>query len=124
MLCQTPCIQISGLLNRERDHKQKFLPEFFVHQEKDDIMINTYIQPAFALDDTHIRILEEVAEKPGCKISHVVLRLLSEYGENSVRSKVHQLVVHRYVNAGKSSQEILLTITGKGRISLQGKVPG
>ncbi len=87
-------------------------------------MINTYTQPAFALDDTHIRILEEVSKKPGCKISHVVLHLLSEYGENSVRAKVHQLVIHRYVNAGKSSQEILLTITGKGRISLQGKVPG
>jgi hypothetical protein len=85
-------------------------------------MINTYTQPAFVLDNTHIRILEAVSEKPGCKISHVVARLLSEYGENSVRSKVHQLVVHRYVNAGKSSQEILLTITGKGRISLQGTV--
>jgi hypothetical protein len=73
----------------------------------------------FALDQTHIRILQEISEKPGCKMSHIVDRLISECGENTIRSKIHQLIVHRYLNEGRSSQGIQLWMMGKGRIALQ-----
>ncbi len=74
---------------------------------------------AFELDELHIRILREISEKPGCRMSHIVDRLLPDYGENSIRSKIHQLIVHRYLNEGRSSQGIQLYMMGKGRVALQ-----
>lgn len=82
-------------------------------------MTEGFVKPAFQLDPPHIRILQTISDRPGCRISHVVQTLLSEYGENSVRSKVHQLLVNRYVSEVKSAQEIQLRITGKGRAALQ-----
>ena len=86
---------------------------------RDMIMASSPNTQEFALDQTHIRILQEISEKPGCRMSHIVDRLISECGENTIRSKIHQLIVHRYLNEGRSSQGIQLWMMGKGRIALQ-----
>ncbi len=87
---------------------------------RDMIMAGSTSTQEFVLDSTHILILKEISDKPGCKMSHIVDRLISECGENSIRSKIHQLIVHRYLNEGRSSQGIQLWMMGKGRIALQG----
>ncbi len=86
---------------------------------QDMIMAGSPKEQEFALDQTHIRILQEISEKPGCRMSHIVDQLISECGENTLRSKIHQLIVHRYLNEGRSSQGIQLWMMGKGRIALQ-----
>lgn len=73
----------------------------------------------FVPDLTYLRILQEVSDKPGCKISHVVTRMIPEYGENDVRLRVHQLVMRRYLFEGRANTETHLSITGKGRGCLQ-----
>lgn len=73
----------------------------------------------FMPDKTQIRILQAVADKPSCHISHVVHQLLPDHSESSVRSGVHKLIAKRYLDAGKSNQEILLRITSGGRMALQ-----
>jgi len=73
----------------------------------------------YAADTTQIKILQVVADKPSCHISHVVHRLLPDYSESRVRSGVHKLIAGRCLDPGKSSQEILLRLTSAGRIALQ-----
>lgn len=79
------------------------------------------IQPviqAFVPDTTHIKILQEVADKPSCTISHVVLQLLPIRSESIVRSGVRRLLARRCLDGGKSTKEILLTLTSNGRMVL------
>jgi len=73
----------------------------------------------FVPNPIHIHILEAVSEKQGCHIGHVVQQLLPEHGESSVRSAVRILLSKRILDGGKSSSEIVLRLTSKGRIILQ-----
>jgi hypothetical protein len=70
-------------------------------------------------DTTQIQILETVAGKPACHISHVVHQLLPDHSESSVRSGVHKLLSKMYLDGGKANNEILLNITSGGRMALQ-----
>jgi hypothetical protein len=78
-----------------------------------------FSQKEFVPDTTYLRILQEVSDEPGCKISHVVSQMIPEYGEYDVRSRVHQLVIRRYLFEGRANTETHLSITGKGRGCLQ-----
>ena len=73
----------------------------------------------FVPDKTEIQILQEVADKPGCHISHVVHQLLAEHSESSIRTGVHKLLAKRYLDGGKSNCEIRLMMTSGGRMALQ-----
>jgi len=67
----------------------------------------------------HLDILQAVADKQGCHISHVVHQLNPTHGENTVRSSIRVLLSKRYLDGGKSSSEIVLRLTSRGRILLQ-----
>jgi|WetSurMetagenome_2_1015567.scaffolds.fasta_scaffold63642_4 hypothetical protein len=82
-------------------------------------MSEIFRQKEFVPDTTYLRILQEVSDVPGCKISHVVSRMIPEYGEYDVRQRVHQLVLRRYLFEGRANTETHLSITGKGRGCLQ-----
>jgi len=73
----------------------------------------------FVPDPIHIHILQAVSEKQGCHIGHVVQQLLPDHGESSVRSAVRVMLSNRTLDGGKSSSEIVLRLTSKGRILLQ-----
>jgi hypothetical protein len=73
----------------------------------------------FVPDPIHIHILQEVGDKQGCHISHVVQQLRQAHGESSVRSSVRILLSKRYLDGGKSSSEIVLRLTSSGRLLLQ-----
>lgn len=75
--------------------------------------------PAFVPDMTHIDILQVVAGKPSCSISHVVLQLLSTHSESKVRTGVRQLLARRYLDFGRSPGGIELSLTSNGRVALQ-----
>jgi hypothetical protein len=60
-----------------------------------------------------------VSEKQGCHIGHVVQQLLPDHGESSIRSAVRVMLSNRTLDGGKSSSEIVLRLTSKGRILLQ-----
>ncbi|WP_321507019.1 hypothetical protein [uncultured Methanoregula sp.] len=80
----------------------------------------TYETPeVFVPSPTHIDILQAVADKQGCHISHVVHTLQSAHSESSVRSAVRVLLSKRYLDGGKSSSEIVLRLTSRGRLLLQ-----
>ena len=83
------------------------------------IISELFKKKEFVPDTTYLRILQEVSDVPGCKISHVVSRMIPEYGEYDVRSRVHQLVLRRYLFEGRANTETHLSITGKGRGCLQ-----
>jgi len=74
---------------------------------------------AFVPDMTHIDILQVVAGKPSCTISHVVLELLPTHTESKVRTGVRQLLARRYLDFGKSTSGIELSLTSNGRVVLQ-----
>jgi hypothetical protein len=74
---------------------------------------------AFVPDMTHIDILQVVAGKPSCTISHVVLQLLPTHSESKVRTGVRQLLARRYLDFGKSTSGIELSLTSNGRVVLQ-----
>jgi len=82
-------------------------------------MKELFSEKEFVPDAVYIRILHVVSDEPNCKISSVVNKLLDEHGEYAIRSRVRQLVLRRYLFEGRSSTEILLSITGKGRGLLQ-----
>jgi hypothetical protein len=67
----------------------------------------------------HMHILQAVSEKQGCHIGHVVQQLHPEHGESGVRSAVRILLSKRCLDGGRSSSEIMLRLTSKGRILLQ-----
>jgi hypothetical protein len=80
----------------------------------------TYETPEiFEPTPTHIDILQAVADKQGCHISHVVHVLQPNHSESSVRSAVRVLLSKRYLDGGKSSSEIVLRLTSRGRLLLQ-----
>jgi hypothetical protein len=82
----------------------------------------TYETPeVFVPTPTHIAILQSVADKQGCHISHVVHTLNPVHSESSVRSAVRVLLSKRYLDGGKSSSEIVLRLTSRGRLLLQPK---
>ncbi|MDD1663846.1 MAG: hypothetical protein LUQ32_00675 [Methanomicrobiales archaeon] len=74
---------------------------------------------AFVPDMTHIDILQVVAGKPSCTISHVVHQLLPTHSESKVRTGVRQLLARRYLDFGKSTSGIELSLTSNGRVTLQ-----
>ena len=73
----------------------------------------------FVPSPTHFAILQEVANKQGCHIGHVVHQLQPDHSESSVRSSVRILLSKRYLDGGKSSSEVSLRLTSKGRVLLQ-----
>ncbi len=73
----------------------------------------------FVPDPIHIQILEAVSQKQGCHIGHVVQQLLPAHGESGVRSAIRNLLSQRFLDGGKSSSQIVLRLTSKGRILLQ-----
>jgi hypothetical protein len=73
----------------------------------------------FVPEPTHIDILKAVADKQGCHISHVVHQLHPGRSESSVRSSVRVLLSKRYLDGGKSSSEVVLRLTSRGRLLLQ-----
>jgi len=82
----------------------------------------TYETPeVFVPTPVHIDILQAVADKQGCHISHIVHTLHPAYSENSIRSSVRVLLSKRYLDGGKSSSEIVLRLTSRGRLLLQPK---
>jgi hypothetical protein len=49
----------------------------------------------------------------------VVQQLLPAHGESGVRSSIRVLLSKRFLDGGKSSSEIVLRLTSKGRVLLQ-----
>ena len=73
----------------------------------------------FVPTETQYDILRAVADKQGCHISHVVHALHPAWSENSVRSGVRVLLSRGCLDGGKSSSEVLLRLTSRGRLLLQ-----
>ena len=73
----------------------------------------------FAPDPIHLHILQAVSDKQGCHIGHVVHQLHPAHGESGVRSSIRVLLSKRFLDGGKSSSEIVLRLTSKGRVLLQ-----
>jgi hypothetical protein len=70
----------------------------------------------FVPTPVHLDILQAVADKQSCHISQVVQKLYPGHSENSVRSGVRILLSKRYLDGGKSSSEIVLRLTSRGRL--------
>ena len=81
--------------------------------------ISFEVPQAFVPDPIHIHILQAVSDKQGCHIGHVVQQLLPTHGESGVRSSIRVLLSKRFLDGGKSSNEIVLRLTSKGRVLLQ-----
>jgi hypothetical protein len=82
----------------------------------------TYETPeVFEPTPTHIAILKAVSEKQGCHITDVVHMLHPAHSESSIRSGVRILLSKRHLDGGKSSSEIVLRLTSKGRLMIQPK---
>jgi len=80
----------------------------------------SYAPPeVFVPTEIQLDILRAVAEKKSCHIGEVVNRLSPACSESSVRSSVHILLSKGCLDGGKSSREILLRLTSRGRILLQ-----
>lgn len=73
----------------------------------------------FMPTEVHLDILRAVADKQGCRIGDVVHSLNSAHSESSVRSGVRILLSKRCLDGGKSSSEIVLRLTSRGRLLLQ-----
>jgi len=67
---------------------------------------------------TQIDILRVVADRQGCRIGDVVQTLHENRSESSVRSAVRILLAKGCLDGGKSSTEIVLRLTSRGRILL------
>lgn len=67
----------------------------------------------------HIEILEAVSESQSCKIRQVVEKLYPGRSESSIRSGVTHLISKGCLDGGKSSSEVLLRLTSKGRLLIQ-----
>ena len=73
----------------------------------------------FVPTDVQIDILRAVADKQGCHIGDVVHTLHPAHSESSIRSGVRVLLSKRYLDGGKSSSEIVLRLTSRGRLLIQ-----
>jgi hypothetical protein len=81
--------------------------------------ISFEVPQVFVPDPIHLHILQAVSDKQGCHIGHVVQQLLPSHGESGVRSAIRVLLSQRVLDGGKSSSEIMLRLTSKGRVLLQ-----
>lgn len=72
----------------------------------------------FVPTEIQLDILKAVADKQGCHINDVVHVLHPGRSESSVRSGVRILLSRRYLDGGKSSSEIILRLTSRGRLLL------
>jgi hypothetical protein len=81
--------------------------------------ISFEVQQIFVPDPIHIHILQAVSDRQSCHIGHVVQQLLPAHGESGVRSAIRVLLSKRCLDGGKSSNEIVLRLTSKGRVLLQ-----
>ena len=70
----------------------------------------------FVPTPVHLDILQAVADKQSCHISQVVQKLYPGHSESSVRSGVRVLLSKRYLDGGRSSSEIILRLTSRGRL--------
>lgn len=77
----------------------------------------------FAPTQVHLDILNAVAKEQSCRINQVVQLLNSGHSESSVRSGVRILLSKRYLDGGKSSSEIILRLTSRGRLLIQPSPP-
>jgi len=74
----------------------------------------------FVPDANHLRILQAVADTPGCHISGIVQQLQGSISESRVRSTVRQLLSKRYLDGGTNfSESVTLRLTSSGRVLLQ-----
>lgn len=81
--------------------------------------ISFEVPQAFVPDPIHIQILQAVSDSQGCHIGHVVKQLLANHGESGIRSGIRVLLSQRFLDGGKSSSEVVLRLTSKGRVLLQ-----
>lgn len=81
--------------------------------------ISFEVPQVFVPDPIHIQILLTVGDNQGCHMSHVVSKLRPLQSENSVRSGIRLLLSKRYLDGGKSCNEIILRLTSRGRVLLQ-----
>lgn len=72
----------------------------------------------FEPTEIQIAILRAVAGNQGCHIASVVQALQPDCSESSVRSGVRVLLSKSYLDGGKSSKEIILRLTSRGRLLL------
>lgn len=77
------------------------------------------VPQVFVPDPLHIHILQTVGDNQGCHMSHVVQQLQPLQSESSVRAGIRLLLSKRYLDGGKSSNEIILRLTSRGRVLLQ-----
>ncbi len=78
----------------------------------------------FVPSDVQRDILNAVCGHQGCRIGDVVRVLQPDRSESSVRSGVRILLAKGMLDGGKSSSEIVLRLTSRGRILLQpGEAP-
>lgn len=73
----------------------------------------------FVPNETHLDILRAVADQQSCRIRQVVQKLYPGRSESSIRSGVSLLIAKGCLDGGKSSSEIVLRLTSKGRILIQ-----
>ena len=78
----------------------------------------------FVPTEIQLEILQAVAGRQGCHIGDVVQQLSPARSESSVRSGVRILLSKRYLDGGKSSSEIVLRLTSRGRLLIQPKETG
>ena len=93
-------------------------------------MKNVTMQPisfaapeVFTPTETHLAILRAVAEQNNCHIGKVVDMLAPVHSESSVRSGVRIFLSKSYLDGGKSSREIVLRLTSRGRLLIQPSAP-
>jgi len=72
----------------------------------------------FVPTEVQIDILRTVADRQGCHIRDIVHVLQPVRSESSVRSGIRILLSKRCLDGGKSSSEIILRLTSRGRILL------
>jgi hypothetical protein len=77
------------------------------------------VPQVFVPDPLHIHILQTVGDNQGCHMSQVVQQLQPLQSESSVRAGIRLLLSKRYLDGGKSSNEIILRLTSRGRVLLQ-----
>lgn len=70
----------------------------------------------FVPTETQLDILRAVAGRQGCHIGHVVQALQPSRSESSVRAGVHTLLSKRCLDGGRSTSEIILRLTSRGRL--------
>jgi hypothetical protein len=73
----------------------------------------------FTPTPAHLAILRAVADKQSCHIGQVVQALHPGFSESCIRSSVRILLSRGCLDGGKSSSEIILRLTSRGRLLIQ-----